>query len=70
MTITARFALAAAALLATGCALTPQPTQVHQPMTTRPAPAAIVDQSNGAIFQTGTAKLALFEDRRARAVGD
>jgi flagellar L-ring protein precursor FlgH len=71
MSITAR-AVCATALAASlaACALTPQPTQVHQPMTTRPAVALQSDQSNGAIFQPGGAKLLLFEDRRARAIGD
>jgi flagellar L-ring protein FlgH len=45
-------------------------TDVHQPTSTRPPLPPALDQSNGAIFQPGTARLALFEDRRARAVGD
>lgn len=62
------------ALLA-GCAITP-PASVHQPMTARPAPLPEVLQANGAIYQTqyvaqtGYGYRPLFEDRRARSVGD
>jgi flagellar L-ring protein precursor FlgH len=45
------------------------PTNVHQPMTARPAPRTEVLSSNGSIFQAGAART-LFEDRRARYVGD
>lgn len=52
-----------------GCAATP-PTAVHQPMTARPpAPRADPLASNGSIFQAGVAR-SLFEDPRARYVGD
>ncbi len=64
------FPLLVAAVLGTGCAMTTPATSVHQPMSTRPAPLPVNSQPNGAIFQTGTARLALFEDRRARFVGD
>lgn len=64
-----------ALMLLAGCAVTP-PASVHQPMTARPAPAPRVTQANGAIYQaqyaaaTGYGYRPLFEDRRARAVGD
>jgi len=58
------------ATLASGCALTTPPTVVHQPMSTRPEPAPEFTQDNGSIFQSGSAKLVLWEDRRARRVGD
>lgn len=45
------------------------PTNVHQPMSARPAARNEVLASNGSIFQAGTART-LFEDRRARYVGD
>lgn len=64
------FITSIAALLTTGCAMTTPGTSVHQPMSTRPAPLAVNTQANGAIYQSGTARLALFEDRRARFVGD
>jgi flagellar L-ring protein FlgH len=57
-----------AALVLTGCASTP-PTSLHQPMSARPAPPAENVAGNGSIFQ-GTAGRSLFEDRRARLVGD
>jgi flagellar L-ring protein precursor FlgH len=56
-----------AAVLA-GCTSVP-PTNVHQPMTARPAPKADNLYANGAIFNAGTSR-PLFEDRRARYVGD
>lgn len=59
--------LTTAALLA-GCVTTTPATAVHQPMTMRPEvkPAAA---SNGSIYSAATAR-PLFEDRRARLVGD
>lgn len=51
-----------------GCATVP-PTDVHQPMTARPSPRFSSPANNGAIFQAGYSK-PLFEDRRARFVGD
>jgi len=55
-------------LLLMGCVGTTPPTMVHQPMTARPAePSA--QAGNGAIYQTGAVR-PLFEDRRARMVGD
>lgn len=44
------------------------PTNVHQPMTVRPQPRNDA-QANGSIYQAGTSRT-LFEDRRARYVGD
>jgi flagellar L-ring protein precursor FlgH len=62
-----RLALIALALTA-GCTTTP-PTNVHQPMTARPSPRLESAIANGAIFQSGYSR-PLFEDRRARYVGD
>lgn len=45
------------------------PTNVHQPMTARPMPRMEMAAGNGAIFQAGQTR-PLFEDRRARYVGD
>ena len=50
-----------------GCVTTAPSTAVHQPMTARPIPATA--PSSGAIFSVATAR-PLFEDRRARFVGD
>lgn len=52
-----------------GCAATAPPTAVHQPMTMRPAMPVATAQSNGAIYNVASAR-PLFEDRRARFVGD
>ena len=55
-------------LFVSACNTVP-PTNVHQPMTARPAPRSDSLASNGSIFQAGTSRT-LFEDRRARYVGD
>lgn len=55
------------ALLA-ACQTVP-PTNVHQPMSARPAMRPALPGGNGAIFQAGYSR-PLFEDRRARYVGD
>ena len=55
-------------VLSAGCATVP-PTNTHQPMTARPSPRFETAGGNGAIFQSGYSK-PLFEDRRARFVGD
>ena len=68
-------AAAAVVLLVAACAITP-PASVHQPMSARPAPPPTAVPANGAIFQTqyagqpGYRNRPLFEDRRARSVGD
>ncbi len=61
--------LLGAALLATGCVTTTPPTAVHQPMTARPEPRNMAQYNNGAIYNVASAR-PLFEDRRARFVGD
>jgi flagellar L-ring protein precursor FlgH len=57
------------AVLALSACTTVPPTNVHQPMTARPAPRAENLASNGSIYQPGTSRT-LFEDRRARYIGD
>lgn len=56
-----------------GCATAPA-TKIQQPLTALPAAPAVVADNNGAIFQAGGSSpklgVALFEDRRARQVGD
>lgn len=58
----------------TGCATPPPSTAIQQPMSVRPAPMPVAVDNNGAIFQAGPSQtrpgLALFEDRKARYVGD
>jgi flagellar L-ring protein precursor FlgH len=57
-----------AVVLTSACATTP-PTNVHQPMSARPAPRMESPATNGAIYQAAYSR-PLFEDRRARFVGD
>jgi flagellar L-ring protein precursor FlgH len=45
------------------------PTNIHQPMTARPLPRADTRPANGSIYQPGASRT-LFEDRRARYIGD
>lgn len=57
----------------TGCASSPPPAIVHQPMSVRPqSETAVAAPTSGAIFNgnTGSRRLALFEDRRSTRVGD
>lgn len=62
-------ALVIAATGLAGCVSTVPPTAVHQPMTIRPEARSTVGMGNGAIYNVGSAR-PLFEDRRARFVGD
>ncbi len=57
-----------ALVFSAGCATVP-PTNVHQPMTARPSPRYETALANGAIYQAASGR-PLFEDRRARYVGD
>lgn len=60
----------AALLLLSGCVSLPSPGPiVQQPMSARAAQAGLVS-NNGAIYQAGLQHRPLFEDRRARQVGD
>jgi len=61
--------LAYLAVLACAACTTVPPTNVHQPMSARPAPRVTVPAGNGAIYQAGYTR-PLFEDRRARYIGD
>ncbi len=60
-----------ASALVSGCAsvYSTPPTAVHQPMSVRPENRPQAIPANGAIYQAGQAR-PLFEDRRARNVGD
>lgn len=65
-----RGAMTSVVLLLAGCVSMPDPsTNIHQPMTARPQPAS-TPAANGAIYQAGYGPMVLFEDRRARNVGD
>jgi flagellar L-ring protein precursor FlgH len=67
--LVSRLGLALCAALA-GCALPLPAPIVQQPMTARPATVPAAGLADGAIYQAGSDFQPLFEDRRARAVGD
>ena len=52
-----------------GCAIKP-PTSIHQPMTAKPVDKQVVIPADGAIFHAGINERPMFEDKRARSVGD
>lgn len=56
-------------ILLAGCVTTTPSTAIHQPMTVRPEARTAVAPANGSIYNIATAR-PLFEDRRARLVGD
>lgn len=61
----------AALLMLAGCASQNIPsTGINQPMTARPVERDAVADRNGSIFKAGQNERPLFEDRRARHVGD
>jgi len=66
-------AIALTALLA-GCATPPPATAIKQPLSMRPEAVALAPVNNGAIFQPAPSLarpgVSLFEDRKARFVGD
>ncbi|MCC7485360.1 MAG: flagellar basal body L-ring protein FlgH [Burkholderiales bacterium] len=66
----AALAAVACACALAGCALPPPPAIIHQPVTARPAPRAVPESPSGAIFQGASSYRPLFEDVRARNVGD
>ena len=57
-------------LLVAGCSASNPTTNVHQPMTARPVANKAVIPADGAIFHAGINERPLFEDKRARNVGD
>lgn len=57
------------ASLAVAACTTVPPTNVHQPMSARPTPRTDILAASGSIYQAGASRT-LFEDRRARYVGD
>lgn len=56
-------------LAAQAACQTVPPTNVHQPMSARPTPRPDLAANNGSIYQAGYSR-PLFEDRKARYVGD
>jgi len=70
MTLRMVLLFALCTLVLAGCGSNPlRKVEIQQPLTARPAAMPALPPANGAIFQT-TAYRPLFEDRRARAVGD
>src|SRR5215210_1810771 len=55
---------------ASGCFTVTPPTSVHQPLSARPGVPQPPLPVDGAIYSPGYARGMLFEDRRARNVGD
>lgn len=53
-----------------GCGMMTPKTSVHQPMTARPIRVIENAEANGAIYQPDSARPMMFDDRRARFVGD
>jgi flagellar L-ring protein precursor FlgH len=62
--------LALLALASAGCVTVTPPTSVHQPISVRPASPVAPAPTDGAIYSIGLSNGLLFEDRRARRVGD
>lgn len=56
-------------LVLSGCSVAPS-SSIQQPLTIRPQPQSAPLVGNGAIYQAGHSRLSLFEDRRARNIGD
>jgi len=55
--------------LLSGCVSNP-PTNVYQPMTVKPVERKVLPPADGAIFHAGINERPLFEDKRARNIGD
>lgn len=68
LTLLQKLLMAGAFTLLAACNSVP-PTNVHQPMTVRPAPAPAPQATPGAIYSVGNTT-PLFEMKRARNVGD
>ncbi len=52
-----------------GCVSNP-PTNVHQPMTAKPIERRVIPPADGAIYHAGINEHPMFEDKRARNIGD
>jgi flagellar L-ring protein precursor FlgH len=60
----------AVSIFMAGCGTGVPPTRIHQPMTAKPENRIVVVPSDGAIYHAGVNEHPLFEDKRARNVGD
>jgi len=67
--VKSRILLLGLSALLSGCVATTPSTAIHQPMTVRPEARPPAAPANGSIYNVATAR-PLFEDRRARLVGD
>lgn len=67
-------ALIIAAMLLTGCVMSPPSTAIKTPLGARPEAVVVAPANNGAIYQPAPSQarpgMSLFEDRKARYVGD
>ncbi|MDP5240626.1 flagellar basal body L-ring protein FlgH [Uliginosibacterium sp. 31-16] len=63
-----RYAFLLVPCMLSACSFLQQTTNVHQPMTARPVPPAQAVEATGSIFSASSRSL--FEDRRARYIGD
>ncbi|MBW8078085.1 MAG: flagellar biosynthesis protein FlgH [Gallionella sp.] len=61
--------LLGALVVLAGCSMTP-PTRIQQPMSAKPPAKILAATSDGGIFHAGVNERPLFEDQRARNVGD
>ena len=61
--------ISAFSMMLAGCVTTTPSTNVHQPMTARSEPRNYAAATSGAIYNVASAR-PLFEDRRARFIGD
>ncbi|MGC2166153.1 MAG: flagellar basal body L-ring protein FlgH [Gallionella sp.] len=59
----------AACWLLIGCSMTPS-TRIQQPLTAIPADRQVVTPADGSIFRAGANERPMFEDKRARNIGD
>ncbi len=69
MTTLFRYLSVFAVLGMSACSLTP-PTSIHQPMTAKPVPQPASVIADGSIYHAGVNDRPLFEDKRARNIGD
>lgn len=63
-------ALVVSTVATAGCLTVTPPTSVHQPISVRPAAPRPAPAADGAIYSAGLSGGFLFEDRRARNIGD
>ena len=70
MTSKTLLALAMSTVITAGCITYTPPTSLHQPLSARPSAPRPAPAADGAIYSAGLSGGLLFEDRRARNIGD